>query len=75
MQVLINVPDNLPQVIIQKHIKQLEQNLVKEARKIAKKPSKWALLAEKVDNNPVHLEGYSEQLKKDMQEFRENAKF
>jgi hypothetical protein len=33
----------------------------------------WALLAERVANNPVHLAGYSEQLKKDMQEFRENA--
>lgn len=75
MQVLINVPDTLPQTLIQKHIKQLEESLKKEAEKAKEKPSKWALLAERINNNPVHLAGYSEQLKKDMQEFRENSEF
>lgn len=75
MQVLINVPDTLPQTLIQKHIKQLEESLMKEAERANKKPSKWALLAERVNNDPVHLAGYSEQLKKDMQEFRENSEF
>ena len=75
MQVLINVPDNLPQSLVQKRISQLEERLKKEAQKITEKPSKWALLAEKVNNNPVHLDGYSEQLKKDIKEFRNNAEF
>jgi Txe/YoeB family toxin of Txe-Axe toxin-antitoxin module len=75
MQVLINVPDTLPQTLIQKRIKQLEESLMKEAEKTNKKPSKWALLAERVNNDPFHLAGYSEQLKKDMQEFRENSEF
>lgn len=39
MQVLINVPDTLPQAIIQKHIKQLEVRLQKEARKVKKIPN------------------------------------
>ena len=75
MQILINVPDTLPKSLIQKGIKQLEESLKKEAEKSKQKSSKWALLAERVVNNPVHLAGYSEQLKKDMQEFRENAEF
>lgn len=75
MQIIINVPDTLPKALIQKRIKQLEDSLKKEAEKADEKTSKWALLAEKVANNPVHLSGYSEQLKKDMQEFRENAEF
>ena len=75
MQILINVPDTLPKSLIQKRIKQLEESLKKEAEKPKKKASKWALLAERVANNPAHLAGYSEQLKKDMQEFRENAEF
>ncbi len=75
MQIIINVPDTLPKPLIQKRIKQLEESLIKEAEKAKQEPSKWALLAEKVANNPVHLAGYSEQLKKDMQEFRENAEF
>jgi len=75
MQILINVPDTLPKPLVQKRIKQLEESLKKEAEKSRKKASKWALLAERVANNPVHLAGYSEQLKKDMQEFRENAEF
>ena len=42
---------------------------------ISSTPSKWALLAEKVNNDPSHLAGYSIQLKKDMQDFRENCDF
>jgi hypothetical protein len=64
MQILINVPDTLPKPLIQKRIKQLEESLKKEAEKSKKKASKWALLAERVANNPVHLAGYSEHTKK-----------
>lgn len=39
MQVLINVPDTLSQVVIQKYIKQLETRLQKEARKAEKIPN------------------------------------
>ena len=39
MQMLINVPDSLPQAIIQKYIKQLEEGLKKEARKSEKIPN------------------------------------
>ncbi|NOQ35358.1 MAG: nucleotidyltransferase domain-containing protein [Methylococcaceae bacterium] len=37
--------------------------------------NKWSLLTEKVANDPMHLAGYSEKLKKDMKEFRENCAF
>ena len=32
--------------------------------------SKWAVIAQRVQNDPVHLAGYSEQLKQDFREFR-----
>jgi len=35
-------------------------------------PSKWAKMVQRVQNDPIHLEGYSEQLKHDMREFRES---
>jgi hypothetical protein len=38
-------------------------------------PSKWAKIVQRVQNDPVHLAGYSQQLKKDMKEFRENFEF
>ncbi len=37
--------------------------------------SKWARISQRVQNDPVHLEGYSQQLKKDMREFRDNFEF
>lgn len=37
--------------------------------------SRWARIVERVEANPVHLDGYSKQLKKDMREFRENFEF
>lgn len=34
------------------------------------RPSKWARIVQRVQNDPVHLAGYSEQLKQDIREFR-----
>ena len=45
----------------------------KEAR--APKPSRWARLVERVEADPIHLDGYSEQLKRDMREFRDDFAF
>jgi len=39
------------------------------------KLSRWAKIAQRIEDDPVHLEGYSHQLKQDMQEFRENFAF
>lgn len=41
-----------------------------DAKLDLKTVSKWGLFAEQVANNPIHLEGYSEQLKKNMREFK-----
>ncbi len=45
----------------------------KEAR--ASKPSRWARLVERVEADPIHLDGYSEQLKRDVREFRDDFTF
>ncbi len=37
--------------------------------------SRWARLVERVEADPVHLDGYSEQLKRDMREFRDDFAF
>ncbi len=38
-------------------------------------PSKWAKIAQRVQNDPDHLEGYSDQSKRDMREPREHFEF
>ena len=38
-------------------------------------PSRWARLVERVEADPIHLDGYSEQLKRDMREFRDDFAF
>jgi hypothetical protein len=37
--------------------------------------SKWATIVQRVQNDPVHLAGYAERLKKDMREFRNHFEF
>lgn len=39
------------------------------------KQSKWAKITKRVKNDPLHLEGYSEQLKRDMKDFRDGFEF
>lgn len=46
-----------------------------ETNSSAKRLSKWAQIVQRVENDPVHLAGYSKQLKKDMKEFRDNFEF
>ena len=41
----------------------------------ASRSSRWAKLVERVEADPIHLEGYSEQLKRDMREFRDDFAF
>ena len=77
MQVILELPDNLSS--LPQHQK---QTVIFEAyqRQAAKQsnhptqrePSKWAKIVQRVEDDPVHLEGYSERLKKDMRERREN---
>jgi hypothetical protein len=53
----------------------IKQALIKQPPVIppqATEPSKWANIVQRVQNDPIHLAGYSEQLKHDMKEFREN---
>jgi ubiquitin C-terminal hydrolase len=38
-------------------------------------PSKWVKLMQRIDAQPGGLKGYSAQLQRDMQEFRENVGF
>ena len=45
----------------------------KEAR--PPKASRWAKLAERVEADPIHLDGYSGQLKRDVREFRDEFVF
>ena len=34
--------------------------------------SKWARIAKRIEDDPIHLAGYSKHLKEDMREFRDN---
>jgi hypothetical protein len=57
-------------------VNQVIKKALQKQTVIEEKPSKWALLAQEIENNPaLQLNGYSEQLKKDMLEVRENFFF
>jgi len=54
----------------------LEAVAENEARHAAaEKPSRWARLVQRIEEDPVHLDGYSRQLEKDSREFRDGFEF
>ena len=61
-------PNEFFNQVIKEALKKLQQQKASD-------PSKWAKIAQRVHTDPVHLAGYSQQLKKDMREFRENFEF
>jgi len=65
---MIPNPDNFVNRVIQKALQ--NQDIVND------KPSKWVLLTQEIESNThLNLDGYSDQLKKDVLELRENFVF
>jgi len=84
MEITLTLPDDLVKQLY--HLPNLsdfvseaiKQALIKPPPVISPQsaaPSKWAKMVQRVQNDPIHLEGYSEQLKQDMREFRESFEF
>jgi len=78
MQITLELPDN----ILLLSPEQQREKIFLAYKEILKRKistdssttqiSKWAKIVQRVENDPVHLAGYSEQLKTDMQKFRNN---
>lgn len=64
-------PDNFVGEVLKNALKDL--SLRRE--NLTSQPSKWAKLMQRIDGQPGGLTGYSRQLQRDMQEFRENVIF
>jgi len=84
MHLTILVPDDLgqrvrrlpdPDRFVTEALLQALRERPKPAREEAEKPSRWARLAAEIEKDPVHLDGYSEQLDRDVREFREDFLF
>lgn len=75
MQVIINVPDTLPAVLIQQRVKQLEESLKKEAEQANKKTSKWEKMVQRIESKSFDLNNYTENFNQDRKEFRESFTF
>ena len=82
MRITLELPDNIQSLPDEEQKKQMLAALQAwlEARDIQttlseNKCSKWADIAKRVESDPVLLEGYSEQFKWDMKEFRDNFEF
>ncbi|RKZ81620.1 MAG: hypothetical protein DRR19_21935 [Candidatus Parabeggiatoa sp. nov. 1] len=84
MEMTLTLPDEIgkqlqhlpnPSEFVSKVVKEALKNLTSPPVQKDWEPSKWAKIAQRIHNDPVHLAGYSQQLKKDMREFRENFEF
>ena len=84
MEITIRLPDEIGKQIHEiPNVDEFATKVLREAlekqpvRKTSSEPrlSKWARISQRVQNDPVHLDGYSRQLKKDMKEFRDNFEF
>ncbi len=84
MQLTISFPDEIghrlrtlpdAEAFITEVVAKALQHRVAEPSRPARSRSRWQRLVERIEADPVHLDGYSEQLKRDMREFRENFEF
>ena len=77
MQVTVDVPETLPEEVLQKLITQFEIHLKEEAKHLKKspvQPSKWAKIAQQAHNeSPLH--GLSSYVVACSQEIRDNFAF
>ena len=84
MELTIHLPQNLgrrvsrlrdPESFIADAVAKALGSLGRKEDRSSKTPSRWARLVERIEADPVHLDGYSEQLKRDMREFRDDFEF
>ena len=84
MELTILVPDELgrrvrklsdPDRFVTEALSQAFKKSPKTALKESEKPSRWARLAAEIEEDPVHLDGYSDQLERDARELREDFLF
>jgi len=83
MEITLTFPDEIAQQIKglsnpSEFVNQVVTDALKKLtiqQQKASDPYRWASIAQRVHNDPVPLAGYSQQLKKDMKEFRENFEF
>lgn len=84
MELTIHLPEDLgrrvsklrdPESFIAVAVAKALGNLGRKEAQGAKAPSRWAKLVERVEADPIHLDEYSSQLKRDMREFRDGFTF
>jgi NAD-specific glutamate dehydrogenase len=75
MQMLINVPDTLPQALVQQRIKELEERLKQEAQQSQKAASRWEKMVQRIESKAFDLEDHTDTFNRDRQEFRESLNF
>jgi hypothetical protein len=84
MQLTIHLPDDIghrvnelgdPDAFIAAAVAKALGRLARKESKDSPTPSRWARLVERVEADPVHLDGYSEQLKRDIRQFRDEFAF
>jgi hypothetical protein len=75
MEISLTLPDDIgkqiqhlpnPSEFVSKFLKEALKNLTSPPVQKDSEPSKWAKIAQRIHNDPVHLAGYSQQLKKAM---------
>lgn len=75
MQILINAPDILPQAVVLKRIKELEEILTKEAQQPRKTASKWEKMVQRIELKTFDLEDYTNAFNQNRQQFRKTFAF
>jgi len=81
MRVTLELPDNIqtlsPETQKEKLLQALQnvRNIKTKKAQPVSRQSKWRKIVNRVTNDPNHLGGYSEKLKKDIKEFRDNFEF
>jgi hypothetical protein len=84
MEIILNIPDEIGRKIqnltdvdgfVTDAIRKALEHKIIQQQKVTTLSSKWAKISKRINDDPIHLEGYSYRLKNDMKEFRENFKF
>ncbi len=84
MELTIHLPEDLgrrvsnlrdPESFITDAVAKALRSLGRKEARASEARSRWAKLVERVEADPIHLDGYSGQLKRDMREFRDEFAF
>ena len=75
MQITINIPDDLPSVLVNQQVIEFEEKLKLQSKTIQQSDSKWKKMVQRIENGSFDLSDHTPIFNQDREDFAQSIDF